>query len=84
MKDITLINSKTGEFKTFWKNVHGQCLISEGKFHGLTYEVGSPKLTERDPGNAEFLRLRKLGWIKWQDFCKMRSIYIGDYGYYLI
>ena len=82
--EITLINPATREFKTFWKNAHQQFLISEGKFYGLTYEAGNGELVDKESGNAEYIRLRKEGWMKWQDYCREKSLCISDYGYRLI
>lgn len=80
---VTLINPETREFKTFHKNAHQQYLITVGKFYGCTYEVGKTEQTEKDPGNAEYKKLRSNGWIKWQDYCKAKNLYIEEYGYYL-
>lgn len=79
----TLINRETREFKTFTKNAHEQLLIVSGKFWGLTYEVENPERTTKEAGNAEYIRLRREGWIKWQDYCLEKNLDIREYGYIL-
>lgn len=73
VNEVTLINPSTGEFKTFWKNAHEQRLITEGQVYGLTYEVRSTRVVGKDEGNAEYIRDRKCGWVKWYDFCKQKD-----------
>ena len=68
--EITIINPKTRQFKTFWKNVHQQFLITDGKVEGCTFTVGKAELTEKGPGNALYKELRQNGWKKWEDFCE--------------
>lgn len=80
---VTLIDPKTNKFKTFHKNAHEQLMITDGRFWGCTYEIGESVYPDRENGNAEYKKLRKNGWIKWQDFCNEKNLYIGDYGYYL-
>ena len=85
-KEVTLIDPKTCNFKTFWKNVHQQYLITEGTVYGLTYEVGEARLVEKDEGNAEYVECRKNGWQKWEDFCKEKDAmsFLYDFGTLLI
>ena len=83
-RDVTLINKETGEFKTFWTNVHGQHFISDGQVNGFTYTIEDGKLVKKDAGNAEFIRLKKECWIEWEDFCKEDNMYTTtEYGRWL-
>ena len=68
-----MVNPETWEFKTFWKNVHQQFLISEGKINGMTYKVGAPRLTEKDPGNEEFLECCRAGWLTLSSFLETQT-----------
>ena len=83
MKGITLINKETSEFKTFWTNVHGQHFISKGIFDEFEYEIGEGALVDKEEGNEEYRKLRKAGWMKWNEFCIEFGIDISKYGYYL-
>ena len=74
VNEVTLIDPKTCKFKTFWKNVHQQRLITEGTVYGLTYEVGEKRVVEKDAGNAEYIECRKDGWMKWKDFCQSKDV----------
>ena len=71
--EVTLVKNIEGklEFKTFWKNVHQQFFISTGIIYGLTYEVLNKELVKDvGEGNMCYVKCRKDGWVKWEDFCK--------------
>lgn len=71
--EVTLVKTIDNKlhFKTFWKNVHQQFLISEGFIYGLTYEIIKTEVVrDKESGNRDYKTCRAQGWQKWEDFCK--------------
>ena len=72
--EVTMVNPETWEFKTFWKNVHQQFLITEGTINGCTYKAGESRLVEsKEEGNAEYIECRKAGWLTFREFLKKQN-----------
>lgn len=65
VNEVTLWNPETREFRTFWKNVHQQRLITTGHYYGLTYEIEETRVTDKEAGNAEYLACKAAGFEKW-------------------
>lgn len=74
--EITLVWKCDGVlyFRTFWKNVHQQFLLTGGTVNGCTYTVTYSNPVTKEDGNACYVDSRKHGWVKWEQYCKENNL----------